>query len=229
MKIIAIIPARSGSKGIINKNIKNYKGLPLMVHSIKLAQNCKLINNVIVSTDSQIYAELAIKYNAYVPYYRPPAISEDLSTDYEFMKYHCDWCIKHNKKVPDIIVHLRPTYPNRKLDDLNKCLKLFIDNYDNYDSLRTVVKFDKSPYKMYTIENNNLCPLFKSKYELYNQCRQNLPDTYLHNGSIDIVKTTVIMKNKSISGDRIYPYVMNDNETNDIDTIDDWNKSIKNI
>lgn len=229
MKIIAIIPARSGSKGIPDKNIKIYKSLPLIAHSIKLAINCQLINEIIVSTDSEKYKKIAEKYGAKVPYIRPDNISDDLSTDYDFIKYHIDWCIEYKKKIPDIIVQLRPTYPNRKLSILSEAIKIFINNYNNYDSLRSVIKFEKSPFKMYTINNKILKPLFNNIgniIEPYNQCRQALPDCYLHNGCIDIIKTSVILIKKSITGDKIYPYIMPENETHDIDTINDWNKSI---
>ncbi len=229
MLIDTIIPCRSGSKGLPNKNIKLYKNKPLIAYSIELSKKCEYINNTYVSTDSKYYSEIAQKYGAIIPYLRPSEISQDLSTDYEFLIYHINWLIETNKVLPDYILQLRPTYPNRSLDILNDCINI-IKNNQNYDSLRTVVSFDKSPYKMYTIENNNLNPLFNiynNINEPYNCARQLLPQCYLHNGYIDIIKTNTILNLKSTSGNKIYPYIMNSNNIDDIDTIDDWNKSEK--
>ena len=101
----------------------------------------------------------------------------------------------------------------------------------NYDSLRTVILIKKTPYKMYYINDNNLIPYIKddSRFkEPYNQARQNFPDTYLHNGCIDIIKTNIILKDRLMSGEKILPYIMNDNEINDIDDEKDFYKSENN-
>jgi len=160
---------------------------------------------------------------------RPAKISQDLSTDYEFIKHALDWLELNENYIPDIILQLRPTQPCRKVEDIDKCLDIFIKNISEYDSLRSVIEFEKSPYKMYTIDDNILIPLYREVEgikEPYNECRQKLPKTYLHNGYIDIFKTS-IFKDKTISGHKIYPYLMNKFDTIDIDTLDDWNKCEK--
>lgn len=228
MNILCIIPARSGSKGIPNKNIIEYNGLPLMVWSIKQALESKFISKTIVSTDSEKYQKTAIEYGAECPFLRPLEISQDLSTDYEFIYHGLEWLKLNENYVPDIIVQLRPTYPNRKVYTIDNSIKKFIENYNNYDSLRSVIPFDKSPYKMYNIQNNILMPLFESVNGLkepYNQARQLLPQCYLHNGYIDIIKTNTIYKYKNVTGIKIFPYIMESNESDDIDTIDDLIKS----
>jgi CMP-N,N'-diacetyllegionaminic acid synthase len=183
-KILCIIPARSGSKGIIHKNIKIFRGKPLLAWSIEHALKCKYSKNmrIIVSTDSKEYVEIAKKWGADVPFLRPKEISGDLSTDYECIKHAIEWLKINENYNPNIILQLRPTQPCRKIEDINKCLDIFIHNYNNYDSLRTVVPFEKSPYKMYTIDLNNIMlkPLFNKVNEInepYNQCRQILPQT----------------------------------------------------
>jgi N-acylneuraminate cytidylyltransferase len=230
--IVALIPARCGSKGIPHKNIKLYKNKPLLVHSIDIAKECKYIKEIYVSTDSEEYQNIAIENGANITPLRPIEISDDLSPDIDTFLYFIKMFKTNNLKIPDLIIHLRPTYPNRKIDILNECIEKFIENYEKYDSLRTVVKIDKTPIKMYHIENNNLIPYF-DKYqcfiEPFNQARQNFPDTYLHNGCIDIVKTELIINNKLLSGTKIYPYIMNENETDDIDNINDFNKSENKI
>ena len=104
-----------------------------------------------------------------------------------------------------------------------------MNNIEEYDSLRTVVKMDKSPFKMYHIENDVLTPYF-TEYngikEPYNNVRQLFPQNYLHNGCVDIIKTSVIVNGNSMSGTKIYPYIMDDNEVNDIDTIEDFSNSL---
>ena len=234
MIILCLIPARSGSKGIIDKNIKILNGKPLIAHSIDQAKETTYYKNkqmrIVVTTDSEKYANIAKEYGAEIPVLRPIEISQDLSTDLEFMKHIVDYLKETENYNPDIILQLRPTQPIRKIEDINKCLDLFIENYNDFDSLRTVIPYDKSPFKMYEVKNNILAPLFKTLkidetniIEPYNQCRQLLPQTYLHNGYIDILKPYLLNYNK-ISGDKIYPYIMTKEDTIDIDTLEDWNK-----
>ena len=225
MIILCIIPARSGSKGIPHKNIKLLNNKPLIAYSILQALSSKYKMKIVVSTDSKEYADIAIKYGAEVPCLRPEEISQDNSTDFKFINHMINYLNKNENYYPDIILQLRPTQPLRKIYDIDKCLDIFIENYNKYDSLRTVVENDKSPYKMYSIENNNLKQLLTlpNIKEPFNMGRQYLPKTYLHNGYIDILKPE-LLKNGLISGTNIYPYVMNKNETYDIDTIEDWIK-----
>jgi N-acylneuraminate cytidylyltransferase len=220
MHIVALIPARSGSKGIEHKNIKLYKNKPLLVHSIEIAFQSQYIDDVYVSTDSLEYKEISKQYGAQV-LIRPKQISDDLSSDMEVFEHF----LENIDTIPDMIVHLRPTYPNRTKELLDNTIQKFIENYDKYDSLRTVIKIDKTPYKMYTIEKDHLRPIIQNHpflIEPYNQPRQYFPDTYLHNGCIDIVKTSCIMENHLLSGTNILPFIMDSHENNDIDNIHDF-------
>ena len=221
--ILCIIPARSGSKGIKNKNIMDYNGKPLLAWSIEQAQNCHYNMRIIVSTDSQEYADIARTYGAEVPFIRPSEISNDLSTDFEFINHCVNWLKTNENYSCDIILQLRPTSPTRKIEDINKALELFIKNRDKFDSLRSVIPFEKSPYKMYKVANNHLLPLFRSIdniYEPYNEVRQILPQCYLHNGYIDILNTSILNEN-TISGKNILPFIMEQNDNLDIDVISD--------
>lgn len=231
MKILCLIPARSGSKGITDKNIKLLNNKPLLAYSIEQAKNSKYNMKIIVSTDSAKYSKIANNYGAETPFLRPENISQDQSTDFQFIKHAIDWLKNNENYIPDIIIQLRPTQPARKISDIDKCLDIFIENYNNYDSLRTVVKIEKSPYKMYSIKNNYLKPVlqnYNGNNEPYNMCRQYLPECYLHNGYIDILKPK-LLEDGLISGENIYPYVMDKNDTIDIDTIEDWNLCCKII
>jgi len=245
--IIALIPARGGSKSIPDKNIINFtpkggESKPLIVHSIELAKKSKFIDFVFVSTDSEKIANIAREAGAIVPFLRPSEISGDLSTDLECFQHFLNYLNSENYflKVDDIkfIVHLRPTFLNRTLESLDNCIEIFNKNYKEYDSLRTVVKMDKSPYKTYNIIDNELIPLHqmlitegKIINEPFNQCRQILPDTYLHNGNIDIINPNTILygstsfrggstsERGSMTGNKIYPVI--ENENNDLDTFED--------
>ena len=223
VQILCIIPARSGSKGIKNKNIMDFNGKPLLAWSIEQAQKCNYKMKIIVSTDSQEYADIAIKYGAEVPFLRPSEISNDLATDFEFINHCVNWLKTNENYSCDIILQLRPTSPTRNVEDINKAVELFIENRNKFDSLRSVIPFEKSPFKMYSLNDNNLIPLFNEVNgikEPYNQPRQILPQFYLHNGYIDILNTTILNDN-TISGKNILPFIMDDNNNLDIDVIDD--------
>lgn len=222
VEILCIIPARSGSKGIKNKNIMDFNGKPLLAWSIEQAQKCNYKMKIIVSTDSQEYVDIAIKYGAEVPFLRPSNISDDLSTDFEFINHCVNWLKTNENYSCDIILQLRPTSPSRNVEDINKAVELFIENRDKFDSLRSVIPFEKSPFKMYSLNDNKLTPLFNkinNIQEPYNQPRQILPQCYLHNGYIDILNTSILNDN-TISGKNILPFIMDNNNDLDIDVIE---------
>lgn len=226
--IHALIPARGGSKSIPRKNVRIYKDIPLLVHSIKLAKTSEHIDEVVVSTDDEEIKRIALENGAYVPFLRPKDISGDFSTDHECFLHYLRWLKFAQKEMPDILIHLRPTYPERSLTLLNDTISKFLQIRNEYTSLRTVVPLEKTPFKTYIVDNNVLVPLFprfKNIKEPYNQVRQILPQTYHHNGCIDITNTHVVL-NGSMTGSRIYPYIMEEHETLDIDTEKDWDRSL---
>ena len=229
--IHCLIPARKGSKGIPKKNIIPYLEKPLIAHSILLSKSISSISRTVVSTDCSNIKDIAIKYGAEVPFIRPSCISGDLSPDIYTFKHYLNWLKDNKQKLPDYIIHLRPTYPNRSKELLIDCLKTFINSKFNYTSLRTVVPIDKSMFKMYLVESRFNNPvLIPNKKEIkgitepYNQVRQILPTTYLHNGCIDIICRETIMNN-SMTGNKIYPYIMKKDEISDIDSLQDFKLS----
>ena len=219
LNIIAIIPARSGSKRIPNKNIKHFNNYPLIYWSIKTAKQSKYITKVVVSTNCDNISRIAKNYGAEVCK-RPEEISGDLSTDYEFLEH----CLNYINDKVDLLVQLRPTYPNRKVSILDDCIEKIIKNKDA-SSLRTVCEIDKPVYKMYNISNNKLIPLFENVNGLeepYNLPAQLLPKSYWHNGYIDIIRPETIINQKSVTGNNIHAYLMSEKEIYDIDTIEEW-------
>ena len=226
MNITAIIPARGGSKTIPRKNIKLFLGKPLIYYSIKQAQESKYINRIILTTDDEEIRQIGIKYGAEAPFIRPKEISGDLSPDLEFFQHYLQWT-KENEpnKIPDILVQLRPTYPTRKVEIIDDCIKTMLDNM-SYDCVRTVAEYNfKTPYKMYTLDNNRLRPLFEEYNGVkqpYNHCRQIFPQIYTANGYLEVIKTETILNKNSVSGDKIFSYIMDESCIEDIDTEEEW-------
>ncbi len=226
MEILAIIPARSGSKTIPHKNIRTLLGKPLIAYSIEHALSSKLINRVIVSTDSKLYAEIARKYGAEVPFLRPEEISTDESNDRDVFFQALNWLSENENYTPEICVHLRPTHPIRNSQDIDNMINMLLAD-SNADCIRSVVKNDAhTPYKMWFLDNDHeLKPIINNTeiFEPYNQPRQKLPLSYFQNASIDVIKTDTILKKKSLSGNKILGYIM-DSEF-DIDNEKDFERT----
>ncbi len=224
--IFALIPARSGSKGIKDKNIMAFNGKPMIAHSIEQAIQSRYIDDVYVSTDSQKYADIAIAYGASAPFLRPAEISGDHATDFEAFDHFVHYLIDKKIALPELIVHLRPTYPTRKVQDLDAAIEHFIVHYDQADSLRSVIEAPETPYKMWLAEGPYLKQLLyvEGIREPYNAPRQKLPKVYFQNASIDMMKTDTLLLKKSMTGDAIIKFEMDPEEIHDIDTMKDLNK-----
>ena len=220
MGVLAIIPARAGSKTIRHKNIQLVGGKPLIVHSIEHGLQSGLIDRVIVSTDSEEYAEIARSAGAEVPFMRPEEFAQDHSTDLETFKHALEWLRENEGYNPEITVNLRPTFPLRKIEDIDAVITLLKDQ-ENLDSVRSVVSALHTPYKMwFTDDDGILKPIIDHDiHDAHNLPRQVLPKTYLQNACIDAVRTSVILEKDSMSGDTIYGYQMED--FFDIDTDQD--------
>lgn len=221
-RVLAIIPARGGSKGLKNKNILELNGHPLIAYSIEAALLSKYINKVICSTDSIDIKKIAIKYGAEAPFLRPKKISGDLSTDLECFEHAIDWLKKNENYEPDLIVQLRPTSPLRTISMIDEAIKIMLQN-DAYTSLRAICHPQHTPHKMWVLnENNSMSPLLKLKNnkEPFNTNRQLLPEVFIQTGSIDITRTSTIKKLKSMTGKKIFPYIVNESYFVDIDDIE---------
>lgn len=222
-KVLAIIPARSGSKSIKDKNIKIYKGKPLLAHSIDIAKRSSIIDKIIVSTDSKKYKKISEKFGAEVPFLRPKKISSNKSLDIDFIKHCYNYC-KSLNYFPDIIILLRPTSPNRKVKILDEGIKHFLINFKNYDSMRSVSIFNQPPQKLFQIKNNRLIGFFDKylKGEYHSRPRQSFPKTYLPNGYIDVIKPNFFMKKNNKLFGKILPFITE--EILDIDEKRDFKK-----
>ena len=220
--IVAIIPARSGSKSVVDKNIKLLGGHPLIAYSIAAAQLSNRINRIIVSTDSIKYASIAREYGAEVPFLRPPEISGDNSTDYEWIKHVLDWMQNEEDFLPKQLVHLRPTTPLREIKIIDYAIKYMMKNIKT-TALRSAHKTHLTPYKMFKLNGEYMKAFlnYEGVEEFYNLPRQFFEDAYIPNGYVDIIRPSVFINTGLLHGNRIKLW-----ETGvipDIDTIADFN------
>lgn len=204
---IALIPARGGSKGVPHKNIKLLKGFPLIAYSIVLAQLSQKIQRVIVSTDSEEIAEIAKKFGAEVPFMRPDSFSGDKSPDYEFVNHALEWLATHEGKVPEYIVHVRPTTPLRIPSVVDNAIEAFVKSKDA-TSLRSGHKASESPFKWFLKSEQGF---FKSiadgvSNEEANAGRQQFPNVYIPDGYVDVIKTSFVCENGILHGEKLMAF-----------------------
>lgn len=225
--VFAIIPARGGSKGIRNKNLKQVNGHPLIAWSIAAARASQKVDRIIVSTDSLEIAKVAKAYGAEVPFLRPTAISDDQSRDIAFLQHALRWFENEEGQIPDLLVQLRPTSPLRTSVIIDKAIDKLENNTDA-DSIRIVTEAPITPYKMWRLnEDRQLSPLLTVDgiAEPYNEPRQSLPQTYWQIGTLDVIWSKTILTQKSVSGKNIMGIVVPSNWALDIDNIHDLDKA----
>ncbi len=208
---LALIPARAGSKGIPHKNIASFRGKPMLAHSVLQARQSRWVDRVIVSTDSQSYAAIAREYGAETPFLRPPEFAGDHSTDLAVFRHALEWLAEHDADIPEICVHLRPTFPTRRVEDIDKAIELLCSD-PGFDSVRTLVRAPETPFKMWFLgQDGELKPVVESNIEEpYNMPRQALPEVFLQNANVDVVWSRVILEQNSMTGNRIRGMVMAD-------------------
>lgn len=209
MHILAIIPARGGSKSIPRKNLRLLGGKPLIAYSIEQANRSGFITRVVVSTDEQEIAEVSRHYGAEVPFLRPPELAQDDTPDLPVFQHALTWLEQHKGYVPDLVVHLRPTTPNRRVETIDLAIQTYLKHPD-IDSLRSVTPAEHSPFKMWFIKDDGcLQPVIRlgNRHESFNLPRQALPPAYQGDGYIDITRPDVILGSGSMTGGRILAFL----------------------
>ncbi len=220
MNIVAIIPARSGSKSVPHKNIRPIAGKPMLSYSIEHAQKSNYINRIILSTDSEEYARIGLEYGAEVPFLRPEEYATDTALDLDVFEHCLNFLKEKENYTADLVVQLRPTYPIRDPKDIDACIDILLRD-PALDSVRCIAPAKEIPYKMWhRQEDGRITPIMTDIPECYNMPRQQLPRVYYQNACIDVVRGTVILNRHSMSGDNIYGYVMSKNY--DIDTEEEF-------
>lgn len=230
MEILAIIPARGGSKGLVGKNIKMLLNHPLIAYSIKAAQESKLITRLTVNTDDENIATIARNYGAEIPFMRPEELGGDTITDLEVFKHQLAWHAVHENYIPNYVVQLRPTSPFRKKGWIDTAITELISS--NADSLRSITPAPITPFKMWTLNDaGTIDPLLNhaALVEPFNEPRQKLPQVYWQTGTIDIIKTSIITEQNVMSGKIILPFLIANKEAIDIDNIAAFNLAAEYI
>jgi CMP-N,N'-diacetyllegionaminic acid synthase len=222
-KAIALIPARSGSKRIVNKNIKPLNGHPLIAYSIRAAIESKVFDKVVCVTDDKTYASVAQYYGAEVSRLRPKEISGDKSFDIEWVQWILSDLLKVGESY-DLFSILRPTNPFRLPSTIQRAWNLFLEE-DKADSLRAVQKVTEHPGKMWLIDKKRMFPLLPFQNDgvpWHSSQYTSLPEVYVQNASLEIAWAKVAMQSGSIAGNSIIPFVSEGLEGFDINNPEDW-------
>jgi N-acylneuraminate cytidylyltransferase len=226
-EVLAVIPARVGSKGIPRKNLKLFAGYPLISYSIAAALQSNSVTRVIVSTDDEEIAAVARQFGAETPFLRPADLAQDQTTDLPVFEHALRWLKENEGYEPDLVIQLRPTSPIRPRGCVDEAVAL-LQQHPEADSVRGVVPSGQNPYKMWRLASAGqpMTPLLELQgvAEPFNAPRQELPATYWQTGHIDVIRPRVILEQGSMSGSVILPYRIDARYTVDIDTPFDWQR-----
>lgn len=225
--VLALIPARGGSKSIPHKNIRLLAGYPLIAYSIAAARAATLVTRVVVSTDDPEIAAVARSYGAEVPFLRPAEHAQDNTPDLPVFQHALNWLAENEDYRPEIVVQLRPTSPFRRVWHIDQAVARLLDRPEA-DAVRTVCLPFQNPFKMWRIQPDGLMqPLIQiaDAPEPYNLPRQALPEVYWQTGYVDAARADTILTQGSMTGQRILPLVIDPSEWVDIDSPDDWRRA----
>lgn len=226
-EILALIPARGGSKGIPRKNIRSFAGYPLIAWSITAAKQAACVTRIIVSTDDEEIASVGREYGAETPFLRPAEFAQDQTPDLPVFEHTLKWLEENEDYHPEVVIQLRPTSPIRPKDCVDRAVNILLEHKDA-DCVRGVVPAGQNPYKMWHFagEDQPMQPLLEVEGipEPYNAPRQILPPVYWQTGHIDAIRVSTIKQKKSLTGDVLYPLVIDARYAVDIDTLSDWAK-----
>ncbi|MEW6572033.1 MAG: acylneuraminate cytidylyltransferase family protein [Bacillota bacterium] len=223
-EIIALIPARAGSKRVKSKNIRLLQGHPLLAYTISAAAESGIFSAVVVSTDSEEIATIARHYGAEVPFLRPTQYAGDLSPDIEWVEYTLRALAAQGRSYGCFSI-LRPTSPFRQAETIKRAWDQFLSRTD-FDSLRAVELCSQHPCKMWVVINNDqivpLLPCGPADPPWHSTPYQALPEVYVQNASLEIAWTRVVLERRTIAGDKIMPFFTEGWEGFDINDELDW-------
>jgi CMP-N,N'-diacetyllegionaminic acid synthase len=219
--VLAIIPARGGSKSIKLKNLQSLNGMPLVAHTIHTASKCKTIGRTIVSTDHSLIADIAIFHGGEAPFLRPSEISGDFSRDDEVISHCVDWLAQNENYSPEFVVYLRPTYPSRNVGEVDRAIANFIERNDSCMA-RSVIPVEQTPFKMWRIESEaKMIPLLgETSEDLFNSPRQLLPQVFWQDGFLDIFRRCYFEESCKAHDSRFSPILSESTISMDIDYSD---------
>lgn len=218
--MLAIIPARGGSKGVPHKNILEVGGKPLIAWTIAQAKASGVCHRILVSTDDPEIAGIAKKEGAEVPFMRPSAIAADDTPDFPVFQHALEWLQKEEEYIPTTVVWLRPTSPLRTPEDIQKAVSLL--HSSGADAVRSVCEVQEHPYWMKIVEKDGrLAPLMEGRDENSHPRRQLCPLIYLLSGLVDAVRVSSALKNKAMFTGDVRAYIAPADRSRELDTKED--------
>lgn len=223
MEILAIIPARGGSKSVPRKNIKLLGGKPLIAHTIEVARNTSLLNRFVVSTEDEEIAKVALDLGAEVPFKRPRELAEDQTPDLPVFLHTLKWLEEREGYRPEIVVNLRPTSPLRKPEHIDEAIQLLKESHG--DSVKSVSPAREPPQKMWRLKNGRMSPLLPEELGIlgdHQTPRQSLETIYWQNGIVDLTWTRTILEKNSMTGKDVHGYIIDPIFAVDLDSEEDF-------
>ncbi len=217
-KILALIPARGGSKRLPYKNVRPLLGKPLIAWTIEEAKKSKYLDRVIVSTDSEEITEISAKYGAETPFLRPKELATDEVQGIDVVLHAINW-FRNIGELYDLLILLQPTSPLRAPEDIDKAIKLLF--LKNARAVISVSKVTHHPYWVNTLPDDGCMRDFIRK-EAVNNNRQQVPDFYALNGAIYVAFCNYILERKSFHGQGTFAYIMPEGRSVDIDSEGDF-------
>lgn len=219
IKVLGVIPARKDSKRVKNKNIRPLNGEPLLLYTVRASLQSKLLDKIVLSTDSADIAEIGRRNKIEVPFIRPGNISTDESTDREYLAHCVEWYVTNRDYHPDFLVILRPTTPFKTAELIDEAIAIISER--DVGSVRTVTRVTgvHHPYWMYLKDGDNLGRPFLpgiSKKKYFQS--QTLPPVFRLNGVVDVIKAGNIYTKDSIYGEDIFLHEISEDISFDIDT-----------
>jgi N-acylneuraminate cytidylyltransferase len=207
-RVLALIPAKGRSSGIPRKNLLTIAGKPLIAHSILHALSARRISRVLVSTDDAEIADVALEWGAEVPFLRPAELARDDSPDIDVFRHTLTWLRSHEEELPEMVVHLRPTSPVRRVEAIDRAIEILSADPEA-DALRSLGQAEQSPYKMWRLDSNGYMePLVQidGVADCQSLPRQRLPQVYWQNGYVDVLRPRAVLARGSMWGERVIPF-----------------------
>lgn len=220
-EVLALVPARGGSKGIPRKNLLPVAGRPLIAYPIATALASRHVTRTLVSTDDAEIASVSRALGAEVPFLRPAEYATDTATDLDLFRHALTWLREHEGYTCDLVVHLRATAPVRRVAVVDEAIDRMLATPDA-DALRSVSRPHQSPFKMWRIVDGWLDPLVQAPgvREAHSQPRQVLPDVFWQNGYVDIIRPRAVLEMGLIAGNRVLPFII-DEPSPEVDYVED--------
>jgi CMP-N-acetylneuraminic acid synthetase len=227
MRILGLIPARGGSKGVPRKNIRLLGGKPLLAYTAESSLQSEKLTRVILSTEDEEIAEIGRQYGLDVPFMRPPELAEDTTPTLPVIQ-HALKNLELEGDIFDAVCLLQPTNPLRRAEDIDNCIELLENS--KADSVVSIlpVPAEYNPNWVYRQSDDGAITLSNGETEPITR-RQDLPTAYYRDGTVYVTRSETINKQNSLYGNNVRGYKINPDYSVNIDTDDDWQNIEKKI